>query len=98
MNDGLQVATGASLGRGTIQISDEKPRPAAAFTYKNKKLTLRLKPAVVAKVKEDIKTSLRRFGGLNREYFAYIRELAIRYWLELDRKDIFDEVDEKKPE
>ena len=32
MNDGLQVATGASLGRGTIKIESENPRPAATLS------------------------------------------------------------------
>ena len=92
MNDGIQVSTGASLGRGSIQVSEEKPQPAAVFLYKNKKLTLRLKPVWVDKVREDIKKTLKEFGGLNPEYFSRIRKLSIDYWLCLDRRDIFDEV------
>jgi len=92
MNDGLQVATGASLGRGAIQISDENPYPAAAFQFKNKKMTLRLKSFWVDKIKEDIKSALKKYGGLNPEYFAHIRELSIRYWQDLNRRDIFDAV------
>lgn len=92
MNDGLQVSTGASLGRGSIQISDQEPQPAATFLYKNKKLTLRLKRAWVDKVRGDIKKTLKEFGGLNPEYFSHIRKLSIHYWLALDRQDIFNEV------
>lgn len=92
MNDGLQVSTGASLGRGSIQISDQEPQPAATFLYKNKTLTLRLKRAWVDTVRGDIKKNLKEFGGLNPEYFSSIRKLSIRYWLDLDRQDIFDEV------
>ncbi len=92
MNDGLQVATGASLGRGSIQISDQKPQPAATFLYKNKKLTLSLKATWADIVKGDIKKTLKKFGGLNPEYFADIRKLSIHYWLYLDRQDIFNEV------
>lgn len=91
MNDGLQVATGASLGRGTIQISDRKPRPAAAFFYKNRKLNLTVKQELLWSIKEDIKTALRKYGGLNPEYFAHIRKLSISYWLDLDRQNIFNE-------
>ena len=36
-------------------------------------------------------TNLKEFGGLNAEYFAHIRKLSIDYWLELDRRQIFDE-------
>ena len=91
MNDGLQVSTGASLGRGSIQISDQEPQPAATFLHKDIKLTLRLKPKWVNKIKGDIKKTLNEFGGLNPEYFSRIRELSIHYWLDLDRQDIFDE-------
>ena len=92
MNDGLQMATGASLGRGAIQVSSAGPLPAAAFLYDNKKLTLSLKPALTKKIKGDIKKALSQFRGLNPEYFAHIRKLSIRYWLNLNREDIFDEL------
>jgi len=92
MNDGLQVATGASLGRGTIRISHEKPAPAAAFFYKDKKLTLKIKRGLVNRVKEDIRAAEKEYGGLNPAYFAHIRKLAIDYWRDLDRKKIFDEL------
>jgi pyrimidine-specific ribonucleoside hydrolase len=92
MNDGLQVSTGASLGRGgSIQISDQEPQPAAIFLYKDRKLTLRLRPIWVNKIKGDIRKTLNEFGGLNPEYFSRIRELSIHYWLDLDRQAIFDE-------
>ncbi|MDY6853191.1 MAG: nucleoside hydrolase [Thermodesulfobacteriota bacterium] len=92
MNDGLQVATGASLGRGAIRVSDDNPRPAASFLYRDKRLTLTLKPAWLKKVKGDIKTAMIQFEGLNPEYFAHIRKLSIRYWLNLNREDIFEEL------
>ncbi len=90
MNDGLQAATGASLGRGAIEILEQNPKPAAIFIYGNKKLTLEIKKDVVNRIKKDISAALKTYGGLNREYFAHIRELSIDYWLELDRKKIFD--------
>ena len=91
MNDGLQAATGASLGRGAIEISNQTPKPAAIFIYGNKKLTLEIKKDVLNRIKKDISAALKTYEGLNREYFAHIRELSINYWLELDRKKIFDE-------
>ena len=91
MNDGLQVSTGASLGRGTISLSEGKLRPAAAFVHKNHKISLTIKDEVVEKIKADIQSALKKYGGLNPEYFAYIRKLSIRYWKDLDRKEIFIE-------
>jgi pyrimidine-specific ribonucleoside hydrolase len=92
MNDGLQVSTGASLGRGAIRVSNDNPRPAASFLYRDKRLTLSLKPAWVEKIMGDIKKATRDYGGWNSEYFAHLRKLSIRYWLDLDRENIFDEL------
>jgi pyrimidine-specific ribonucleoside hydrolase len=96
MNDGLQVSTGASLGRGTISLSEDKLRPAAAFVHKNHKISLTIKEEVVEKIKADIQSALKKYGGLNPEYFAYIRKLSIRYWKDLDRKKIFIENSEPR--
>jgi pyrimidine-specific ribonucleoside hydrolase len=91
MNDGLQVATGASLGRGTIRLSEENPRPAATFVHKNRKINLIIKDEIVEKIKSDIRAALKKYGGLNPAYFTHIRKLSIRYWHDFDRKKIFDE-------
>lgn len=91
MNDGLQVSTGASLGRGAIRISEENSRPAATFVYKDQKITLEIKAEIVAKIRSDIQSALKKYGGLNPDYFAHIRKLSIRYWYDFDRKEIFDE-------
>jgi len=91
MNDGLQAATGASLGRGAIEVLEQNPKAAAIFIHGNKKLTLEIKKDVLNRIKKDISAALKTYGGLNREYFAHIRKLSIDYWLELDRKKIFDE-------
>ena len=95
MNDGLQVSTGASLGRGTIEVSEKDYRPEAIFLYRDIKLELRLKSVWEANIKKDIKAALKKYGGLNPEYFAHLRKLSIQYWLDLDRQDIFDEVMKK---
>ncbi len=92
MNDGLQVATGASLGRGTIQISDEGPTPAATFSYKDSKLTLKIKGELLNRIKKDIAAAVKEYGGLNPAYYAHIRKLSLDYWHDLDRKKIFDEL------
>ncbi len=92
MNDGLQVSTGASLGRGAIRLSDEKSQPASIFNYKNQSLTLRIKSEILEKIKSDIDTAVKTYGGMNAEYFEHIRKLSVRYWYEFDRKEIFEKV------
>jgi pyrimidine-specific ribonucleoside hydrolase len=91
MNDGLQVSTGASVGRAAITVAHVN-QPAAIFLYKDTKVTLSIKKEIVNQIRGDIKAALKRYGGLNPEYFAHIRQLSLKYWLQWDRKEIFEEI------
>ena len=51
---------------------------------------------VLKKIRNDIKVGVERYGKGTPEYFAYIRKLSIRYWLFLNREEIFDELHRKK--
>jgi pyrimidine-specific ribonucleoside hydrolase len=91
LNDGLQVSTGATLGHGLIEISDSKNKgPYSDFTFKNKKIRVSLKDAYRQQVIIDIKKGIADYGNLTPEYWAFIRQLAIRYWKEWDRNNIFE--------
>ena len=96
MNDGLQVSTGASLGRGTITTLEGETGPAAAFMHGDKMLRLSVKEEVVEKIRADIRETIKQYGALTPEYFKEIRRLSIKYWLELDRREIFDQRSESK--
>ncbi|MEW5803441.1 MAG: nucleoside hydrolase [bacterium] len=98
MNDGLQVATGASLGRGTIRVSEEKPAAAATFTFGQKRLHMRIKDDISKRIQADIKTIVKRFGALTPQYFEEVRNLSFRYWADMNRAQIFEEVLENIPE
>lgn len=91
LNDGLQVSTGASLGRGTITIAAGKNEPSAEFTYKNRTVKLTIKEEIIETITKDIKATSEKYGWLTREYYKNLRKVAIRYWLEFDRKSIFIE-------
>jgi pyrimidine-specific ribonucleoside hydrolase len=91
MNDGLQVSTGASLGRGTISISDGQSLPEAIFIHNDTSLKLTLKNEVWERVKKEISELVNKHGGLSPSYFSDVRKLSIQYWRELDRNEIFDE-------
>ncbi len=69
MNDGLQVSTGASLGRGAIRVT-EGNTPSAQFFYNDLKLTLTLKKEIWGKIKNDIGRLVSKYGGTTPEYFA----------------------------
>jgi len=91
LNDGLQVSTGATLGHGLIEAKPATAGlPEAVFTWQNRQVRVALKPEVASRIRDDIREGIRRHGDLTPAYWQYVRELAIRYWLELDRRDIFE--------
>jgi len=90
LNDGLQTSTGATLGHGTITLGQEPVIPKACFTFKNRTIEMQIRPEIREKIKADVAYGVQTFGLESTEYWAYIRKLALRYWLELDRFDIFD--------
>lgn len=91
MTDGLQVATGASLGRGTISVYPDISIPEALFIKESKQLTLRLKDDVFEQIKADFQNTIEQYGLLTPGYWEAMRKLALQYWLELDRRNIFHE-------
>lgn len=90
MNDGLQVSTGATLGHGTISVDAADPAAAAEFTFKNTTIRIDIKQNIKAQIRNDVQSAVKIYGVDTPEYWQAIRELAIRYWLELDRKEIFE--------
>jgi pyrimidine-specific ribonucleoside hydrolase len=89
--DGLQASTGATLGHGMIVLAEGgDPYPQADFTHNGTTVRLRLKAAVYDRIRNDFSGILARFTPERKEYWSEIRALALKYWAELDRKDIFD--------
>lgn len=91
MNDGLQVSTGATLGHGLIWVQQEKNHlPKADFTYLGQTISVVLKDEYRVKIESQI-DDLSNIYGLNNDiYWALIRNLAIFYWANWDRNDIFE--------
>ena len=97
LNDGLQVATGASLGRGSISVEPGKSEPAALFSKGTARLRLQLKVGITTMIQTDIREAVRTHGALTPAYWRSIRQLALHYWLEMSRRDIVDEVSQDQP-
>ena len=90
LNDGLQTSTGATLGHGTIMLGEGPVSPKARFSFKNGIIERQVRQEIRKKIKEDVGYGVQTYGPDSPEYWAYIRELALKYWLELDRFEIFD--------
>jgi pyrimidine-specific ribonucleoside hydrolase len=90
MNDGLQVSTGGTVGHGLFRVSSEPPyRPEAAFTFKGRTIQIRLKDQYWDSVRADIQKGIELYGSGTEDNWKYVRRLAIKYWLEWDRRKIF---------
>ena len=90
-NDGIQVSTGATLGHGTISIANTaNARPEADFTRNGRTVRIRLKPEYHKRIKADVSRGIEKHGSQTEAYFDYIRQLAIGYWAELNRQQIFE--------
>lgn len=90
LNDGLQVSTSATFGHGLISSQPtENPSPEATFATDSKQIHIKMKDSVLKEVANEISEAVNRWGH-SAEYWDYVRTLAIRYWYELDRNEIFD--------
>lgn len=90
LNDGLQVSTGGTLGHGLIMLSNElQPKPEAIFAFKNHKIRIFLKKETAEIVEAAILKAIECYGNLTEPYWDYVRKQAIKFWLELDRHNIF---------
>ena len=90
MNDGLQVSTGSTLGHGTITLGEGQVFPKARFAFKNRVIELSVRENLRQQIKMDVGYGVQTYGLDSTEYWDYIRELALQYWLELSRFDIFE--------
>lgn len=90
LNDGIQVSTGASLGRGTINVAD-MASPVAQFFHDDKGLYMKPKPEIVQAVRRTIKELSKAYGFQSDEYFRQLEKVSVKYWLEWDRSTMFEE-------
>ena len=94
LNDGLQVSTGATVGMGTIRVAEGDDLSArAVFTAEGRSMEMRLKPEYESQVEDDISRGILLYGNLTEGYWKLIRELALKYWAEWNRDEMFEVVE-----
>ena len=90
MNDGIQVSTGATPGHGLLTVKNDSPSiPSAEFTYMNRKIRLTLKPEIAEKISSELKEINFIYGLDSNIYWELVRKNSIKYWLNMDRHEIF---------
>lgn len=90
LNDGLQASTGASLGRGTIKVTDAQ-QPHVDFSSNGKKVTMRVKQEIVEEIERIIKDCSEKHIFQSPRYFRELDKISVYYWLHWDRSNLFDE-------
>jgi len=90
-NDGLQVSTGATPGHGLLTVIYNQPAsPSAEFTYLNRKIRITLKPEITEKITSELKEISFVYGLDSNTYWELVRMNSIKYWLSMDRHEIFE--------
>ncbi len=90
LNDGIMISTGSSPAFKEINIDTIKIEPSAKFCYQNQCITLSLKEEIYKEITLEIDNLNSQYNLNSNAYWDNIRKLALKYWLQLDRKKIFD--------
>lgn len=89
-NDGIQISTGATIGQGLITISDSvSATPSIEVEFNGQKVHISLNPEIASQMRSEIEYGVKNYGLLTERYWIYIEKLAISYWADFDRNEIF---------
>ena len=80
-----------TLELARIELAAGEAAPEAVFIKGGRRLRLALRPEIWKSIRAGVAAATKKYGSLTPEYFNEIRRLSIRYWLELDRREIFIE-------
>ncbi|MFP4526122.1 MAG: nucleoside hydrolase [Bacteroidales bacterium] len=89
MNDGLQVASGNTVGNGSFSIIEDQKTPEAIVHYKNRKLHIQLETQYLKELERIISKEKEQHGMKTKEYWENIKQEAVEIWKKWDRKEIF---------
>ncbi len=90
INDGIMVSTGSTPAYSLFNVCDTTAKPSATFCFKKKCVRLTLKKEIHETISNEIQDAVFKYSISSNEYWKIIRKLALHYWLELDRVNIFE--------
>jgi inosine-uridine nucleoside N-ribohydrolase len=88
MNEGIRVAC-ETTGNKDLQIKDDKTKPMAHVRFHERQIEISLRQNYHQQMQDDLKQINNQYAIGTARYRQAIREKALQYWLEWDRKDIF---------
>ena len=104
-NDGLQISTGATLGHGAIEIAKScaeskecadarveaivRFRAICGTEAKEMQLRVWLKEELRQQIAGDIANAVKQYGH-TPDYWLQVRRLALDYWQQWNRAEIFE--------
>ena len=82
-----------SLKITRLPLSDEEEkRIEARFTWKDETLLFRLRSEYAQTIQNDIRHGVEAYGHSPR-YWSYVRQLALKYWSQWNRDEIFEKAE-----
>jgi len=89
IHDGIQAACKATPGNGKLQINTSHAQPRALAIYHGRQVEVIIKNEPLNKLKEEMEKLKINHPPHTPSYRKTLRNRAIHYWKEWDRKDIF---------
>ncbi len=91
LTDGVQISTGATPGQGLLTIAGTVEEvPGVKFEFNNRAIKMALDEEIALQMRSDISYGVKNFGLESDTYWLYIERLAIEYWKNFSRYDIFN--------
>jgi len=90
LTDGVQISTGATPGQGLLTIAETVEEvPTVQFAFNNRTIRMVLDEPIAEQMKREIGYGVKNFGLESDTYWLYIEQLAIEYWKNFSRHEIF---------
>lgn len=90
-NDGIQTATGSTVGQGLLTVADSVvANPTAIFEFNGQKVKMQLKPDITAYIEKQVAYAYETWGLASPLYWLYIEKIAYQIWFNYSRYEMFE--------